>query len=304
MPSLSDGRLPLRASGGVVWRRRRDHIEVLLVHRPNRRDWSLPKGKPEPGENPLQTAVREVTEETGLPFTLGPFLTQVRYPRLDTEKRVDYWSMRLDQNSDGTPAPMDADEIDGFQWMGLTAAEERLTYPIDTQVLRKFSAHGTVDISMLLVRHGSAGDRRSWSGNDDRRPLDRLGKAQAEAIAHTLGAFGPSSLYAARPFRCIQTLQPLAKRLALNVGETPELSEREFSASSAEGMQTLQALLEAPGTAVVCSQGGVIPTAVDQLVPHRRGRKSKSRKGSVWALGVQNGKVSTVDHYASLLKRA
>lgn len=276
---------------------------MLLVHRPNRRDWSLPKGKPDPGENALQTAVREVTEETGLPFTLGAFLMQVRYPRLDAEKRVDYWSMRLDQNSDGTPAPMDDEEIDGYQWMGLAAAEERLTYPIDTQVLRKFSEHGTVDISMLLVRHGSAGDRRSWSGNDDRRPLDRLGKAHADAIANTLGAFGPSSMHSARPLRCIQTLQPLGKRLALKVEERPELSEKEFSASSDKGMHTLQTLLEAPGTAIVCSQGGVIPMAVDQLVPDRRGRKSKSRKGSVWALGVQNGRVCTVDHYGSLLKR-
>jgi 8-oxo-dGTP pyrophosphatase MutT (NUDIX family) len=60
--TLAD-RAVVRAAGGVVWRRGPDgRLETALVHRPKYDDWSLPKGKPEPGEHPLQTAVREVVE--------------------------------------------------------------------------------------------------------------------------------------------------------------------------------------------------------------------------------------------------
>ena len=41
-------------------------VEVALVHRPRYDDWSLPKGKVDPGETEPVTAVREVEEETGL----------------------------------------------------------------------------------------------------------------------------------------------------------------------------------------------------------------------------------------------
>ena len=55
------------AAGGVVWRRTNSaKVEVLLVHRPKYDDWTLPKGKLEPGESFKEAAVREVEEETGI----------------------------------------------------------------------------------------------------------------------------------------------------------------------------------------------------------------------------------------------
>ena len=62
----------VQAAGGVVWRRRDDQIQVLLVHRPKYDDWSLPKGKLEPGETHQEAALREVREETGLRCERGP----------------------------------------------------------------------------------------------------------------------------------------------------------------------------------------------------------------------------------------
>ena len=44
---------------------------MLLVHRPKYDDWTLPKGKREPGETDEECALREVEEETGLRCTLG-----------------------------------------------------------------------------------------------------------------------------------------------------------------------------------------------------------------------------------------
>ena len=55
----------VRAAGGVVVRGDGDDREVVLVHRPKYDDWTLPKGKAEPGESDEDCAVREVEEETG-----------------------------------------------------------------------------------------------------------------------------------------------------------------------------------------------------------------------------------------------
>ena len=72
-----EGRLALevRAAGGAVLRVGPGRqVEVLLVHRPGHRDWTLPKGKVEPGETDEDCALREVAEETGFDCLLGPEL--------------------------------------------------------------------------------------------------------------------------------------------------------------------------------------------------------------------------------------
>ena len=87
----------VRAAGGVVWRRSDAGLEVLLVHRPRYDDWSLPKGKADPGEDDVDTAAREVAEETGLAGVLGPELARIRYTdRNGRAKVVRYWSMTVD----------------------------------------------------------------------------------------------------------------------------------------------------------------------------------------------------------------
>ena len=67
---------------------------MALVHRPRYDDWSFPKGKCLPGEHVLITAVREVTEETGIEVTLGRRLRTVRYLSDGRPKQVDYWAAR------------------------------------------------------------------------------------------------------------------------------------------------------------------------------------------------------------------
>ena len=72
-----------RARGGcgvVALQRRRGRPEVAVIHRPRYDDWSLPKGKVDPGENEPVTAVREVHEETGYGSHLGRRLLSVSYP--------------------------------------------------------------------------------------------------------------------------------------------------------------------------------------------------------------------------------
>ena len=71
------------SAGAAVWRAhgraRPSSHEVLVVHRARYDDWSLPKGKREPGEHILLTAVREVLEETSVRPVLGPRLPSAEY---------------------------------------------------------------------------------------------------------------------------------------------------------------------------------------------------------------------------------
>ena len=122
----------VRAAGGALWRRRPDgEIEVLLVHRPRYDDWSLPKGKCEPGEGDEDCARREVAEETGLACEIGPELPSQRYrDQKGRDKVVRYWAMEAPP---GVGALVH--EVDEVVWLPLDAARRRLSYERDTEVL-------------------------------------------------------------------------------------------------------------------------------------------------------------------------
>ena len=71
-PATASMPAPVRAAGGVVWRRGgAGEVEVVLVHRPRYDDWSLPKGKVDPGETDEQAALREVQEEASVEARSG-----------------------------------------------------------------------------------------------------------------------------------------------------------------------------------------------------------------------------------------
>ena len=122
----------VRAAGGVVLRDGERGPEVAVVHRPRYDDWSLPKGKRDPGETDEQCAVREVEEETGLRCALGAELLPTRYvDRHGRPKVVRYWHMRVVGSR-----PFEAnDEIDQLVWLSIDDARERLSYPYDADVL-------------------------------------------------------------------------------------------------------------------------------------------------------------------------
>ena len=87
---------PIRAAGVVLLRGSQGRYETLVVHRPHRSDWSLPKGKIDMGEHVIAAAIRECDEETGVQAVLGPRLPTQEYEALGMPKVVDYWSARVD----------------------------------------------------------------------------------------------------------------------------------------------------------------------------------------------------------------
>jgi 8-oxo-dGTP diphosphatase len=128
-------RRPVQAAGGVVLRRTDGGpVEVALIHRPAYDDWTLPKGKLNPGETHEEAALREVKEETGLVCHLGDPAGQVNYrDRKGRPKVVRYWTMDPVGTTQGEFVPND--EVDRLRWIPLAEAPPVLTYDHDRQIL-------------------------------------------------------------------------------------------------------------------------------------------------------------------------
>ena len=289
----------VRAAGGALWRPADGGIETALVHRPKYDDWSLPKGKPDEGEHLLETAVREVAEETGLDVVVGRRSVRTEYEVAEGPKRVDYWLMRV---VGGAFEPND--EVDELRWLPVEEACGLVSHAHDRAVLADLAR---TDVprqpSLLLVRHAKAGSKSDWDGPDELRPLDGKGHRQAARLAQVLPLFAPAELLTAERVRCRQTLEPLAARLGQGIGSLPELGEEEFAADPQAALAAVERLLglrEEPGVAAVCSQGGAIPSVLAALgvrfagvpgAPH-----PPAAKGSTWVLGGQPGALSA-DYY-------
>jgi 8-oxo-dGTP diphosphatase len=122
----------VRAAGGVIVRGDGPEKELLLVHRPRYEDWSLPKGKLEPGETFEQAALREVEEETGLHCELGRELESASYcDHKGREKHVRWWLMRP---LGGAFTP--GDEVDEVRWLTPDEALGLLDYEHDRELVR------------------------------------------------------------------------------------------------------------------------------------------------------------------------
>lgn len=126
----------VHAAGAVLWRPSSDGhgtVELALIHRPKYDDWSFPKGKRAEGEDDLETALREVREETGFDAEVGRELGESRYQHRGRDKIVRYWAMREDG---GEFSP--SDEVDRLEWTGPDEAAGLLTYDRDRELLRHF----------------------------------------------------------------------------------------------------------------------------------------------------------------------
>ncbi len=306
MPKNAAGQrpAPVLAAGAVVWRPgagEPDRPEIVVVHRPRYDDWSLPKGKLNPGETETVTAVREIREETGLHVRLGRRLLSVGYQVEQGPKRVVYWAARADPDSADEFTPNH--EVDKMIWLPVGDAMNRLTYPHDWKVLRRFARQHADTHTLLIVRHGTAGRRSRYKGDDLTRPLDQHGRAQAESLVPLLLAFGATDLHAADRVRCHQTIEPLAEELSVPIRDEPELTEEAYADNRKRARQRVLEIAEKSGTRVICSQGGVIPDLVAWWCERDgvRPDKSRNRKGSVWVMSLSGSTLVAADHIASPL---
>jgi 8-oxo-dGTP pyrophosphatase MutT (NUDIX family) len=125
----------VRAAGGVVTRPGAGgEPEVLLVHRAKYDDWTLPKGKAEPGETDEETALREVEEETGLVCELGAEVGVSEYTDASGRpKRVRYFAMTPRTEQEAGPQ----NEIDALRWVPLRQTRDALSYERDVEIVER-----------------------------------------------------------------------------------------------------------------------------------------------------------------------
>lgn len=141
---------------------------------------------------------------------------------------------------------------------------------------------------LYFVRHAKAGNRNEWKGDDRLRPLSKEGRRQADSLARSLARLIDGAVVSSPSLRCVQTVQPLASVLRVEIGEDERLAE----GSDFEGALAL--IGELPEGSVLCSHGDVIPDTIAAL--QRRGcqivGEPQWRKAAVWVLRRVDGQIT------------
>jgi len=164
-------------------------------------------------------------------------------------------------------------------------------------------------VRLLLVRHGHAGTKEGWAGDDRLRPLDARGRRQARHLVDVIVPMQPTRLVSSPYTRCLETMELIASKTGLEVVEdlalTPNAGRRaldrvrELSASELSGSELSGSELsgsELSGPVVLCTHGEVIGDVLGVLASEdgvRLSRRPPGLKGCVWVLDFRKDKVAT-----------
>jgi 8-oxo-dGTP diphosphatase len=245
------------AAGGLVWRERAARREILVVHRPKYDDWSLPKGKLDLGEHVLAAAVREIEEETGVPVRLGAPLQSRRYRIAEGDlKEVRFWLARP-IGEGGAPQFEANAEVDEVAWIPVQRARNQLTSSSDVDLLSALDGQMPASEPLVVVRHGHALPRKSWTGDDLLRPLGDDGQQQAKRLPALLSAYRVEQVVSSDALRCRQTVQPFLDVAELEL--TAEHSLAEQAAPPEEVRRLVATYLDDSIPMAVCTHRKVLP---------------------------------------------
>ncbi len=259
---------PVLAAGAVCWREGADgRPEIVVVHRTQHQDISLPKGKVDPGETLPETAVREIAEETGLAIGLGVPLGVIEYTLPSGRpKVVYYWAAEVEELAIANSTFVSNDEIESLRWMTLDAAREAMSYPHDLDIIDRFETlydNGDArTFAIIALRHGKALTPGEWDGPDATRPLLQRGVDQAMSVAPGIAAYRPRKLISSTAERCLRTIAPTSRVTGLDVAEDARLSQDAYRSSGREVGKVVAKRLDRRRTAVLCSHGPVLPQIV------------------------------------------
>ena len=136
-----------------------------------------------------------------------------------------------------------------------------------------------------LIRHADADPRSSWSQPDAARPLSKLGRAQAMALADVEIAPG-TPIYSSPAVRCVGTVTPLAGRVGVEVVPDDRLKEGADPFTAVEWITGATA-----DETVLCGHGDLLPAVLGML--GARGMTldgpNACQKGSIWTCLIEDG---------------
>tara|TARA_R110002020_G_scaffold82795_9_gene205284 strand:+ start:1510 stop:2448 length:939 start_codon:yes stop_codon:yes gene_type:complete len=258
------------AAGAVIWRLVEGKLHILVIHRTAYADVTLPKGKVDPGEMLAETAVREVFEETGIRVALGIPVGVSRY-RLPNKRQkiVHYWSAEATDDAIRASRFVPNKEVAALEWVTPKRARTYLSYPVDLEILDaflKFVDDGVLrTFPLIVLRHGKAVSRDSWSGPDALRPLTARGTRQAHAIVGPLLAFGARRVISSDAVRCVTTVTSLAAALGKPVRRTELISQDAWEQGRADIRAVVGKRVRSGKPAVLCSHGPVLPEIMSEI---------------------------------------
>jgi len=289
----------IRAAGGVLWRPADHDVEVALIHRDRYDDWTFPKGKCEPGEHLLATAVREIAEETGIRATLGRRLGQARYDSGGRAKLADYWAAcSADRGARAAFVPNE--EVDAMEWVPAAEAPGRLTYQRDASLLAQFTSGPAGTVPVILLRHASAGSKRTWHGNDLARPLDPGGAADAERLAPLLACFGSCRVISSPAARCLATVAPYAALTGMTAEINADLTAGPEGGASLTLLKLAGQIVDDAQPTLICAHGENLPVLLRGVCAHLAASPPAGpslRKAAWWVLHVADGTLIAADRY-------
>jgi len=269
---------PVLAAGALCWRvSRKGKLKVLLVFRTQHRDWSLPKGKLDPGELLPETAVREIAEETGLSIALGAPLGVAEYVMPNgRDKKVYYWSAEVSSEARANSTFVANDEIESLHWLTIDKARAKLSYPHDADLLDRFAElyeQGRArTFAIIALRHGKA-EPHGAKGDDASRELTEHGVAQAISVAHGVAAYRPAGLISSTAVRCVTTIAPTARVTGLDVTETSVISQDAYTGRGDAVASFVAGLVADARTVVLCSHGPVLPQILQAVADATGGER-------------------------------
>jgi 8-oxo-dGTP pyrophosphatase MutT (NUDIX family) len=125
------------SAGGIVYRPSDGRTEIVICGRDSDGVWGLPKGTPEPGESLEETALREVSEETGLEVRIVDKVGVVEYWFARQGTRYHKWVHHYLMEATGGDTSKHDVEYDRVEWRDSRAALRKLTFKNEADMLAK-----------------------------------------------------------------------------------------------------------------------------------------------------------------------
>ena len=291
------------AAGSVIWRKVNGEVQIALVHRPRYDDWSLPKGKQDPGESTIACAYRETLEETNLKVNFGPYIGDIEYFVADGLKQVFYWSARL---ADDSPEFHPNDEVDALEWYSINDAVEKVTRDSDREIIEKFNDVAFDSYPLIMLRHAKAIAREEWQSEDEDRPLEQLGQQQARRMLSLYQVYGLTQIHTSDAVRCHDTVEQMAKALGIAMKITNKISEYTWKKNKEKAIDYAKDLIKENEPILLCSHNPVLPRMMEKLTKKIDFDypSNKLEPGESWVLHHNKKEVLQIDRLEAPVKPA
>jgi phosphohistidine phosphatase SixA len=152
-------------------------------------------------------------------------------------------------------------------------------------------------MDILLLRHGHAGSKSTWRGDDSLRPLSPWGEQAASALVDLLSEFEPTRIVSSPLLRCRQTVEPLAAHLGIKIETTDKL----LPDADKQAISLIRRLTKTKKNNVicVCTHGEVIEKIQKALGAKEAvsfGEEMARDKASFWILHSPHGRITSAEY--------